>query len=157
MRTFLQPFGVLIVLVAAVVVAGCSDSYGGRKEVFGTVKLVGEPVDDGMIHFIPLDKQASKQDAQIVKGEYKIPRKQGLQPGWYQVAISAPDAKISVNPVDETAGPGPSRNVMAVDRVPEEWNINSKEKREVKADAVNKFDFDIPNYNPMYLKKKGKK
>src|SRR5262245_43389198 len=152
MRTVRHPSVLLIVLAAAVSGAGCSDPHGGRVEVYGNVKLVGEPIDDGTIEFKPLDKQDTTQGAQIVNGAYKIPRKQGLKPGKYLVSISSGDAKTRVTAEEET-GPGPSRVHMAVDRVPEDWNIRSKQEVEVKS-SVNKFDFDIPNFNPKYKPKK---
>ena len=43
MQTVRQVYVLLIVFAAAVVAAGCSDSYDGRMEVSGTVKLVGLP------------------------------------------------------------------------------------------------------------------
>src|SRR5215831_3935633 len=127
MRTVHRPYVLLLVFAAVPTMAGCSDSSGGKMEITGTVKLVGEPIQDGTIRFTPLDKQDTEQGAQIVNGEYKIPKKQGLKPGKYLVSISTGDPKISVNE-EEGFSPGPSggRNVMAVDRVPEDWNIHSK-------------------------------
>ena len=157
MRTVRQAYVLLIAFAAAVVAAGCSDSYDGRVEVSGAVKLVGEPIKDGTIVFKPLDKALdTTQGAQIVNGGYKIPRKQGLKPGKYVVSISSGDPATPVNPPPGDLGPGPSRNVMAVDRVPDDWNIRSKQQVEVKSGGANKFDFDIPNVNPRYkpLKKR---
>jgi hypothetical protein len=158
MRSLLQLSVGLIVLATAVAAIGCSNSYGGRKEITGMVKLVGEPIQDGTINFKPLDKNIdTQQGAQIKNGEYKIPGKQGLKPGKYNVSISAGDDKTSIAaPLEEGAGPGPSRNFMAVDRVPPEWNIQSTKEVEVKADGKNELNFDIPNYNPQYLKLKKK-
>jgi hypothetical protein len=74
-----------------------------------------------------------------------------LKPGKYLVIISCGDAKQSVNDNPDFA-PGPSggRNVMSVDRVPEDWNLHSKHEVEVTSNGPNNFDFDIPNYNPKY-------
>jgi hypothetical protein len=140
----------LLVFAAIVLVAGCSDSAGGRMEVTGTVKLVGEPIQDGTIQFKPLDKQDTEQGAQIVKGEYKIVRNQGLKPGRYLVMISCGDPGKSVNDPDFAPGPSGGRNVMAVDRVPEDWNIHSKQEIKVESSGTNKFNFDIPKENPKY-------
>jgi len=152
---------VLLILFAAAVVAaaGCSDSSGGRMGVSGTVKLVGEPVEDGTIQFAPLEEanKESKTGAQIRKGEFKIDRKQGLKPGKYHIAISSGDPNLSLATLPEDTAPGPSkRNPIAVDRVPDDWSLHSKHEVEVTSSGPNKFDFDIPTYNPEYLKKKKK-
>jgi hypothetical protein len=152
MRTVRHLSVLMIVLAAAVVAVGCSSS-DGRVEVTGNVKLVGQPIEDGTIEFKPLDKQDTMQGAQIVNGAYKIPRKQGLKPGKYLVAISSGDPKKRVG-ADEETGPGPSRVHMAVERVPPEWNIRSKQEVEIKSGIVNKKDFEIPNFNPKYKPKK---
>jgi hypothetical protein len=34
-----------------------------------------------------------------------------------------------------------------VDLIPEDWNTRSKHEIEVKANTVNKFNFDIPKMN----------
>jgi len=150
MRSVRLP-SVFLTVLAAALAAGCSSDSGGRREVTGAVKLVGEPIQDGTIEFKPLEKenQDTKGGAQIVKGEYKIPKKQGLKPGKYLVSISSGDPGTPVN-AGEDFTPGPSRNFTAVDRVPEDWNVRSKHEVEVKADGPNKFDFDIPKFNPKY-------
>jgi hypothetical protein len=118
-------------------------------EITGAVKLVGQPIQDGSVVFKPLDKQDTQEGAQIVNGQYKIPRQQGLKPGKYQVQISSGDGKTPVN-LDTDAAPGPSANITSVDRVPADWNIRSKQEITVKSSGPNKFDFEIPNYNPYY-------
>jgi hypothetical protein len=149
MNTILRPPSLLLVCAAALLIAGCSDSAGGRMEVSGAVKLVGQPIQDGTIVFKPLDKQDTQGGAQIVKGEYKVPRKQGLKPGKYLVQISSGDGKTPVN-LPEDAAPGPSSNITSVDRVPDDWNVRSTQQVEVLATGPNKFDFEIPKYNPRY-------
>jgi hypothetical protein len=149
MRAIQRRLYLPLVFAAAVLVAGCSDGSGGRMEISGSVKLVGQPIEDGTIVFKPLDKQDTQEGAQIVNGEYKIPRKQGLKPGKYLVQISSGDGKTPVN-LDPDAGPGPSTNFTSVDRVPPDWNVRSKREEEVKSNGPNKFNFEIPNYNPQY-------
>jgi hypothetical protein len=139
----------LIALAALLMAAGCGDSYGGRMEVTGEVKLVGEPIKDGTIQFKPLDNQDTTGGAQIVNGTYKVPRKQGLKPGKYLVSISSGDSGTPVNAAEDF-NPGPSRNFVSVDKVPEDWNVHSKQQVEIKSEPPNKFDFDIPKYNPRY-------
>lgn len=131
----------LVLLVAA----GCSDPYAGRLEVTGAVKLAGQPLKDGSITFIPLEKQQTQSGAAITNGEYRIPPS-GLMPGKYLIQITAGDGRTPAN--EEVAAPGGSTNIVSVDQVPEEWNVKSKQEREVKASSPNRFDFEIPNVNP---------
>jgi hypothetical protein len=152
MRAVLRPSSLLLVGAAVVLVAGCSGSSGGRMEVTGEVKLVGQPIQDGTIVFKPLENQDTQGGAQIVKGAYKVPRQQGLKPGKYVVQISSGDAKTPVN-LPEDAAPGPSSNITSVDMVPEDWNIRSKHEVTVKANESNRFDFEVPEYSKEYSKR----
>jgi hypothetical protein len=133
------------VVVLATVLAGCAETHGGRMDVSGTVRLEGQPLKGGTIAFIPLDGQDTQSGSPITAGEYHLPRSHGLKPGKYLVRITAGDGK---NPADEeAAGPGGSTNIVSRDLIPAEWNTNSKQQREVKADGPNRFDFDIPKAN----------
>jgi hypothetical protein len=145
-----------ILFIIAVLLAGCSDPYAGRIEVTGTVTLEGQPLNDGTIMFFPLDQQDTRGGAPILNGAYVIPRQQGLKPGKYLVRLTAGDGKTIARvggrqdknpPKEQAAAPGGSTNIVSMDRIPEEWNIRSKQEREVKADGVNRFDFDIPHSN----------
>lgn len=133
------------VLGVMVLVMGCGPNYGGRKEIKGTVKLKGEPINDGTIDFFPAEgNQATKSGAQILKGSYKIPAEFGLLPGKYRVSITAGDGRTrSDAPLD--APPGPTgANIVSKDRVPKEYNIESKIDVEVTDKGPNVFDYEIP-------------
>jgi len=124
---------------------GCGPNYGGRKEVKGTVKLKGWPIDDGIINFFPASGDAAtKSGAQIVKGEYKIPAEFGLLPGKYRVSITAGDGRTRADaPADQPPGPT-GANIVSKDRVPKEYNIESKIDADVTAKGPNVFNYDIP-------------
>jgi hypothetical protein len=141
--------GLLSFLMALSMVAaltGCSDPYAGLQEITGSVKLVGEPLKDGSIAFVPLDGQGTQSGGPITNGEYIVPRKNGLKPGKYLVRITSGDGRTPSN--EEAGNPGGSTNIVSVDRIPDEWNGKSKQEVVVKSNAVNKFDFEIPNMNP---------
>ena len=96
------------------------------------------------------------EQRQIVEGEYDIPRQNGLKPGRYLVRLTSGDGKTIArgaarhdkNPPKEQVGaPGGTTNIVSMDRIPEEWNVRSKQEKEVKANGVNRFDFNIPNAN----------
>jgi hypothetical protein len=133
------------VFLAAWIFVGCSDPYEGRKAVNGTVKLAGQPLKEGSILFMPLDKQSSQSGAAITNGEYRIPRQRGLKPGKYLVQLTAGEGRAS-NPAD-IVGPGGSDNVVSFELIPEEYNTKSQQKVEVQSSGTNQFDFEIPKVN----------
>lgn len=143
---FSQRTLVLFLIVSLAAAAGCSDRYGGRMEVSGTVTLEGQPLKDGSITFVPLDKQETQSGSGVVNGAYTVPRKNGLKPGKYRVEITSGDGKTPASE-EEIAGPS-STNIVSVDRVPEDWNTKSKQQVEVTSSGPNKFDFPIPKANP---------
>jgi hypothetical protein len=117
----------------------------------GTVTLEGEPLKDGSIRFIPQDGQDTQEGAGITNGEFSIDRKHGLKPGRYLVQITSGDGKTPAREED-IAGPS-STNIVSVDRIPDDWNTNSKQQIEMKSDGPNKFPFEIPHVNPRLKKR----
>jgi hypothetical protein len=79
--------------------------------------------------------------ASIQQGEYHIPQEKGLTPGKYHVEITSPD--VNAKPVRVPVGPGGRTMPVQPDRIPPEYNINSKEAVEVSVDGDNHFTFDI--------------
>jgi len=136
---------VWIALGLAVLVLGCGPNFGGRKAIKGTVKLKGQPIDDGTIDFFPASgDQATKSGAQIIKGSYKIPAEFGLLPGKYRVSITAGDGRTRPEASPDQP-PGPTgANIVSKDRVPKEYNIESKQEVDVTDKGSNIFDYDIP-------------
>ena len=130
---------------AVVLVAGCGDS-SGRMPVSGTVKLKNEPIKDGAIVLLePLENQPTQGNATVSKGEFVIPKENGLMPGKYLVRITAGDGKTAVNPLDPNSPPGPGgTNIISRELVPADWNVASKQEVTVTKDGPNKFDFNIP-------------
>jgi hypothetical protein len=111
-------------------------------EVTGTVIFKGSPLQDGMIFFHSLEEPGPPYGSQIVNGTYKVDRAHGLKPGKYLVKITAGDGRT---PSTEEAGaPGGTANIVSADRIPPDWNVNSKQEVVVKPDEQKKFDFEIP-------------
>jgi hypothetical protein len=135
-------FGACFLLAAAP--AGCSD-YGGRLAVHGEVTLQGQPLKEGVISFVPLDGQDTQSGAPVVNGTYAVPRQSGLKPGKYLVQLTAGDGKTPHD--EEAAAPGGSTNIVSFDLIPEEWNVRSTQKVEVKKDGDNQFNFNVPRAN----------
>ena len=130
-------------LFLAVLAAGCSAS-GDNMEIKGTVKLEGQPLDQGSIRFVSSDGR-TVSGGEIKNGAYELPKKNGLLPGKYLVQITSGDGKTPASD-EEIAAPG-GTNIVSVDRIPPEWNINSKKEVEVTKGGKNTFDFDIPTAN----------
>ena len=140
MRRLAFFFGVLLGAITLATLSGCSDPQG-RQEVTGEITLKGRPLDDGLINFAPLDGQPTGDGAQIVNGQYRIPREKGLAPGRYKVTIYGGDGRSGAgdaSPDSPYAGSKPGQ-----ERVPAEYNKKSNVVKEVKG-GPNKFDFDIP-------------
>ena len=135
----------ILLTLSLLALAGCADRHGGREAVRGEVKLVGQPLKEGTILFVPLDGQDTRGGGPVVNGAYTVPRPNGLKPGKYLVQLTAGDGKT---PADEEAGgPGGSTNIVSVDLIPEDWNVRSTQQIEVKKDGDNKFDFNVPKVN----------
>jgi hypothetical protein len=136
---------VLLTLALSVSFAsGCFSNYGGRQEIKGTVKLKGQALDTGTIEFVPLEgDRATQGGAVVANGTYLIPRPQGLMPGKYRVILTSGDGRTPASNPDSAPGPT-GANIVSKDRIPPEYNVNSKQEVEVSASKPNIFDYDIP-------------
>jgi len=84
--------------------SGCSDQKTfERTEVEGLVTLDGNPVEKGVITFIPAGKGATA-GAEIKSGKFKISKENGPSPGDYRVEIdsSVPTGKKILDTDGET-------------------------------------------------------
>ena len=133
---------VLVLSALAASILGCGPNYGGRQEVKGTIKLKGQLLDQGVIDFTPLESQPTKGGALISNGAYLIPAKSGLMKGKYRVIITAGDGRTRENS-DEPPGPT-GANIISKERIPADYNVNSKQEVEVTDNKRNVFDYDIP-------------
>lgn len=128
-------------IVALTLLGGCGKSHN-RHEVSGEVTLGGKPIDDGIIMFAPADGQATGDGAQIVKGKYLIPKDKGLNPGKYKVSIYAGNGNSGEGDASPDSPHAGKR--LPKERVPAEFNEQTKVVKEVVAGGPNKFDFAIP-------------
>lgn len=85
--------------------SGCGkqQSTVERIQVEGKVTLDGNPIEKGVITFIPAGKGATA-GAEIKSGQFKIPQDQGPSPGEYRVEIdsSVPTGKKILDTDGET-------------------------------------------------------
>jgi hypothetical protein len=113
-----------------------------RLAISGKVTLNGVPLDEGTIRFASARaEKISASGTTIENGQYRIPQEKGLRPGTYRVEISAPDN--SRPPVSYSAPGQPRAPATAPERIPAEYNANSKKTIEVTVYGDNHFEFDI--------------
>jgi hypothetical protein len=127
---------------AALVLSGCDAKRPLRYEVTGTVLYQDQPLEEGIIEFEPQDGQGTKSGASILKGEYRIPKAKGLSPGRYKVTIIAGDG-VPRSGHAEPSGRLPKGISPGKERIPPEYNVNSKVIKEITKDGPNRFDFPI--------------
>lgn len=135
----------LVGILSIALTLGCGKADDGRREISGTITLHGTALDEGVIEFLPLavagqGKPATQSGAVITNGAYRIPRDSGLVAGTYKVLITAGDG---VTPVDGEL-PGPTGNIVSVDRIPPEYNVDSQQQVQVVPEGPNVFDYTIP-------------
>ncbi len=87
--------GVLLLVMSS---PGCGkhDDPLNRQAISGSVTLDGQPLQQGTISFLPLEKKDTSGGATITSGKYSVAREQGLAPGKYKVMISAARAALPV-------------------------------------------------------------
>jgi len=114
-----------------------------RLAISGKVTLNGAPLDLGSIRFSSIKSEKLYASGAMVKdGEFHIPQSKGLPPGTYRVEINSPDTKAPL--VVYRPAPGePPAAPAAPERIPPEYNTNSKQTVEVSASKNNDFTFDI--------------
>jgi hypothetical protein len=122
---------------------GCSDPYAGRHAISGKVTLEGQPLEQGMIRFEPMDGQGTTAGSAIMNGAYNVERKDGLKPGKYVVKITSGDGVTPTNSEEDATNPG-GTNIVSADRIPPEYNERSTQQIEVTEGGNNTFDFAIP-------------
>jgi hypothetical protein len=120
---------------------GCADSGPPRAEVSGTVLLDGRPIEEGSIHFIPVQGTRGPGAGEIIRdGKYHIPRKEGVTVGTNRVELRAfKNAGTKIQ--DPTAPPG-VRTEARVQAFPPEFNDRSTVVKEIRAGS-NTIDFDV--------------
>lgn len=112
----------------------------------GEVRLDGAPLDKGTIRFTATDPgKTLSAGAMIRDGKYDVPHEKGLPPGEYRLQITSPDKSGKMVRYGASANnPGV---MIAKDRIPPSYNVQSEHVVELTASEKNVFDFDIAS-NP---------
>ena len=126
--------------VLLIVTAGCGGS--NRAAVTGEVTLDGQPVEGGMISFIPADGAAGPPAwGKIEEGRYSIPAREGPPLGTSRVEIRWTRKTGRKLPAVPPAPPGEMIE-ETVEAVPARYNAQSKLEAEVQG-GKNTFDFKL--------------
>jgi hypothetical protein len=132
-------------LTASGLMAGCSGSRDElpREPVSGTVTMDGQPLADGAIQFSPAAGSGSTPTsgtALIEKGEFSIPRADGLVPGQYKVSISG------IPVPRETRGKsnfGKKKVALIKDPVPAKYNTQTTLTEEIKRGGATGLKYEL--------------
>jgi len=131
----------LVLVLSAAFGCGGKDPHG-RQALSGTVTFQGQPLDQGIIEFLPSDPGSGfRARAMIRDGKYELPREQGLPAGTYRVLITSAEPDENEAPAGP---PGLEMPPLGRERIPAEYNRDSRTTIEVQADGNNKFDFTVP-------------
>ena len=123
----------LTLLTMALLVCGCSSGVPELVVVRGKVSYQGEPVDDGVIRFIPIDRSNSPlRMVAIRQGKYKASGRGAVTAGTYRIVINAYRGGRRdgppIDPLDRQVDPN-VKVIPAEPRVqylPDRYNKNSE-------------------------------
>ena len=119
---------------------GCSKSTGGRYEVSGRVTLEGEPLESGLVRFVPVGGTKSPSvGGEINLGAFQISENQGPLAGDFRVEITA------------SRGTGVMQHDKVLDinyeeqeqYLPARYNNSTELTAQVGAGSTNEFNFDL--------------
>ncbi len=140
---------VAVLLAAGVLVAGCGSGAApgpSRFAVKGTVTLDGQPLQNAVIRFVPLDGvQGPKCSVAIREGMYEIPAGAGPVAGSHRVEIDSTDHG-GIAPDDETALAqltAGQKKLQKPLRIPAIYNTRSTLRQTIHAGSANEFDFRL--------------
>jgi len=129
-----RPVVAALVAGAALAAAGCGGPV--RRAVAGRVTIDGQPLDEAVIMFVPLDADGRKTGGPILAGRYAMSKDVGLLPGRYRVEITDDP------PIDPAMRPGPSQP-RSRRRLPIAYSTASPLVVEIMAGGEAEFDFNL--------------
>jgi len=136
-KSWILVFGLLCVLASA-----CTGrAYPGARRfpLSGKVTVDGQPMQMGVISFIPQDKSGRVSGAPVQDGTYSVPEEKGPTAGAYEV-------RLSWNKLTGRKIPNPSDKGYMIDEMVEGLPAKYRENSELVAEVSpkqTKFDFDL--------------
>lgn len=128
--------------VLCAVSVGCQESGPKRAKVYGVVKYQGEPVENGVIRFVPQEIGAGPMAGALIKeGRYEVTANGGVPLGLCRVEIIArrtkgDHASARMPDVEMLQAPG-------VQYMPAKYNEQSELTVEIASTGEVKHDFDL--------------
>jgi hypothetical protein len=120
---------------------GCGKKGPQRAAVSGHVTLDGQPINEGVIQFLPVEGTVGPETGGIItNGQYDISHERGPIVGRSRIELRA-SKKTGGKIQDPTGRPGVLTDEYK-EMFPSGSNTNSALVREIK-DEPNKLDFDI--------------
>lgn len=119
----------LSAFVALSLFVGCGGDPYERIVVTGNVTFDGEPIQDGMIRFIPTTQTPTPPNGGYIKdGKYKIGTRGGVAVGEYKVVIEAFRGASSTpdQPVSAVDSAGQPEELEAGQFLPKKYNEQSE-------------------------------
>lgn len=130
--------GICLVIAACI---GCGKKGPQRAAVAGHVTLDGQPINEGVIQFLPFEGTIGPEAGGVItKGQYDIAQQRGPVVGKARVELRA-SKKTGRRVQDPTGRPGTLTDEYK-EMFPPDFNTNSALVREIKDDR-NELDFDI--------------
>jgi hypothetical protein len=120
---------------------GCGKKGPQRAAASGHVTLDGQPIDHGVIQFLPVAGTVGPETGGVIdKGQYDIPKQRGPVVGKSRIELRA-SKKTGRKIQDPTGRPGVLTDEYQ-EMFPPSSNTASSLEREIK-DEPNTLDFDI--------------
>ena len=139
---------VLVLQSALWLVAGCGGGGSKRMAVHGKITVDGTPLPNGLIDFLPLDKQNGQPGGSAIEhGEYAISAEKGLLAGDYQVQIRAdrPTGKKIWDGMGDERWPASKKNMVELmeSYIPVRYNDRTELRAKIESGKANVHDFDL--------------
>lgn len=105
----------------------------------GSVQFKGTRLETGTITFLAIEPPGPVGGAIIKGGVFQIPAEQGLNPGTYLIAISAPGPPAPLTPEEAAAG----ASQRASELLPPKYNSETTLKVEVVPSGKSHYDLTL--------------
>ena len=133
-----------IVACVTLTMAGCGEpARPTGVAVSGAVTLDGAVLDQGTIHFKPVDLKSLYSTGEIIAGKYAINASVGPQAGKYRIEITSPEGGAKATSADPAKAMELASAPPAKERIPAKYNAQTELTADVPANGNNALNFDL--------------